>query len=197
MDGPEIKMVVGLGNPGKKYVDTRHNVGFRVIDSLAESLKIEVRKKRFGACLGSGEFADKKVILLKPMQFMNCSGEVVATAAGFYKLASSNLLVVNDDMALPLGRIRVRMKGSSGGHNGLADVIEKLGTENISRLRIGIGQSNEETAYDYVLSKPTKAEELLLDEAIVKARDAVLCWIEYGIKATMNKFNPPEADRLL
>jgi PTH1 family peptidyl-tRNA hydrolase len=190
-------MVVGLGNPGKEYVDTRHNVGFRVIDSLGESLKIEVRKKRFGACLGSGEFVDKKVILLKPMQFMNCSGEVVAAAAGFYKLALSNLLVVSDDMALSPGRIRVRMKGSAGGHNGLADVIDKLGTENISRLRIGIGQSNKETAYDYVLSKPTKAEGQLLNEAIAKARDAVLCWIEYGIKATMNKFNPPEADRLL
>jgi PTH1 family peptidyl-tRNA hydrolase len=191
MEGPEIKMVVGLGNPGKKYVDTRHNVGFRVIDSLAEALRIDVRKKRFGACLGSGKFADKKLILLKPMQFMNCSGQVVATAAGFYKLALSNLLVVIDDMALPAGRVRVRMRGSAGGHNGLADVVEKLGTENISRLRIGIGQSNEETAYDYVLSKPTEAEWPLLDEAITKAREAVLCWVEYGIKATMNKFNPP------
>ncbi|MGA1979956.1 MAG: aminoacyl-tRNA hydrolase [Sedimentisphaerales bacterium] len=192
MDGPEIKMVVGLGNPGKKYVDTRHNVGFRVIDSLADSLKIDVRKKKFGACLWSGEFADKKLILLKPMRFMNCSGQVVATAAGFYKLALGNLLVAVDDMALVPGRIRVRMKGSAGGHNGLADVIEKLGTENISRLRIGIGQSNsKEAAYDYVLSKPAETEKPLLDEAITKARDAVLYWIEYGIKATMNKFNPP------
>jgi PTH1 family peptidyl-tRNA hydrolase len=186
-----VKMVVGLGNPGKEYVDTRHNIGFRVIDSLAEALKIDVRKKRFSAYLGSGEFADKKLILLKPMRFMNCSGQVVATATGFYKLALSNLLVVTDDMALPPGRIRVRMKGSAGGHNGLADVIEKLGTENISRLRIGIGQSDEEMAYDYVLSKPTKADRPLLDEAITKARDAVLCWVEYGIKATMNEFNPP------
>jgi PTH1 family peptidyl-tRNA hydrolase len=191
MEVPEIKMVVGLGNPGKEYVDTRHNIGFRVIDSLAEALKIDVRKKRFSAYLGSGEFADKKVILLKPMRFMNCSGQVVATATGFYKLALSNLLVVTDDMALPPGRIRVRMKGSAGGHNGLADVIEKLGTENISRLRIGIGQSDEEVAHDYVLGKPTKADRPLLDEAITKARDAVLCWIEYGIRATMNKFNPP------
>jgi PTH1 family peptidyl-tRNA hydrolase len=186
-----VKMVVGLGNPGKEYVDTRHNIGFRVIDSLAEALKIDVRKKRFSAYLGSGEFADKKLILLKPMRFMNCSGRVVATATGFYKLVLSNLLVVTDDMALPPGRIRVRMKGSAGGHNGLADVIEKLGTENISRLRIGIGQSDEEMAYDYVLSKPTKADRPLLDEAITKARDAVLCWVEYGIKATMNEFNPP------
>jgi peptidyl-tRNA hydrolase, PTH1 family len=191
MEVPEIKMVVGLGNPGKEYVDTRHNIGFRVIDSLAEALKIDVRKKRFSAYLGSGEFADKKLILLKPMRFMNCSGQVVATATGFYKLVLSNLLVVTDDMALPPGRIRVRMKGSAGGHNGLADVIEKLGTENISRLRIGIGQSDEEMAYDYVLSKPTKAERPLLDEAITKARDVVLCWVEYGIKATMNEFNPP------
>lgn len=186
-----VKMVVGLGNPGKEYVDTRHNIGFRVIDSLAEALKIDVRKKRFSAYLGSGEFADKKLILLKPIRFMNCSGQVVATATGFYELVLSNLLVVTDDMALPPGRIRVRMKGSAGGHHGLADVIEKLGTENISRLRIGIGQSDEEMAYDYVLSKPKEAERPLLDEAITKARDAVLCWVEYGIRATMNKFNPP------
>ncbi len=184
-------MVVGLGNPGKKYVNTRHNIGFRVIDSLAEALKIDVRKKRFNARLGSGEFAEKKLILLKPMRFMNCSGQVVATATGFYKVASSNLLVVLDDMALPPGKIRLRMKGSAGGHNGLADVIEKLGTENISRLRIGIGPSNEEDAYDYVLGKPAEADKPLLEKAITKARDAVLCWLEYGIRATMNKFNPP------
>lgn len=184
-------MVVGLGNPGKEYVDTRHNIGFGVIDSLAESLKIDVRKKKFSACLGAGEFADKKVILLKPMQFMNCSGQAVATATGFYKLALSNLLVVTDDMALPPGRIRVRMKGSAGGHNGLADVIEKLGTDNINRLRVGIGQNDKKEAYDYVLGKPTEADKPLLEKAITKARDAVLCWVEYGIKATMNKFNPP------
>lgn len=186
-------MVVGLGNPGKEYVGTRHNIGFKVIDALAEALKIEVKKKKFSACFGTGEFADRKLILLKPMQFMNCSGEAVATAAGFYKVAPGNLLVVLDDMALPPGRIRVRMKGSAGGHNGLADVIEKLGTENISRLRIGIGPNNEKEAYDYVLGKPTEAERPLLDEAITKARDAVLCWVEYGIRATMNKFNPPQA----
>lgn len=191
MDGPEIKMVVGLGNPGEKYVDTRHNVGFRVIDSLSEALKIDAKKKKFGAFFGEGEFADKKLILLKPMRFMNCSGEVVATAAGFYRLVLSNLLVVTDDMALPPGRVRIRPKGSSGGHNGLADVIEKLGTENISRLRIGIGQSNNEAAEDYVLSKPAESERPLLDEAIAKARDAVLCWVKYGIETARIKFNPP------
>jgi len=185
-----VKMVVGLGNPGEEYVDTRHNAGFRVIDSLAEALRIDVKKKRFGVCSGSGEFADKKLILLKPMWFMNCSGEVVATAVGFYKVTLGNLLVVTDDMALPPGRVRMRTKGSAGGHNGLADVIEKLGTEDISRLRIGIGQSSKELAYDYVLGKPTESERPLLDEAIAKGRDAVLCWVEYGIETAMNEFNP-------
>jgi len=185
----EIKMVVGLGNPGDEYVDTRHNAGFRVIDLLSCELKIEVRKKKFGACFGQGEFADKKLILLKPLSFMNRSGQVVATAVGFYKLQLDDLLVVTDDMALPPGRIRIRAEGSSGGHNGLADVIEKLGTESIGRLRVGIGQSGEESAEDYVLDKPTRAEKPLLDEAIEMAQEAVLCWVEYGIEAAMNKFN--------
>lgn len=189
MEGPEIKMVVGLGNPGKEYVDTRHNIGFKVIDSLAKALKVDVKKKRFGGCLGSGEVAGRKVLFLKPMRYMNSSGQVVATAAGFYKVVKSNMLVVLDDMALPVGRIRARMRGSAGGHNGLADVVEKLGTENISRLRIGIGQNDEETAYDYVLSEPAAVDRPLLEEAIIKAREAVLYWIEYGIKATMNRFN--------
>ena len=182
-------MVVGLGNPGDEYVDTRHNAGFRAIDSLAEALRIDVKKKKFGACFGEGEFADKKLILLKPIQFMNRSGQVVATAVGFYTLALSDLLVISDDMALSPGRIRIRARGSAGGHNGLVDVIEKLGTENISRLRIGIGQSGEETAEDFVLDKPTEAEKPLLDEGIDRAREAVLSWVEYGVEETMNKFN--------
>jgi len=188
----EIKMVVGLGNPGSKYVDTRHNLGFRAIDSLAKTLKIDVRKKKFGAVYGQGEFADKKLILLKPWQFMNRSGQAVATAMASYKLDTSDLLVITDDMALPPGAIRLRTKGSAGGHNGLADVIEKLGTESIGRLRIGIGMSSveyEETAYDYVLDKPTNHEKLLITEAIERAKKAVLCWVKYGTKKAMNEFN--------
>jgi len=182
-------MVAGLGNPGVEYVDTRHNVGFRVIDSLAAALQIDVRKKKFGAVLGEGEFVDKKLILLKPWRYMNRSGEPVATAVGFYKLDVCDLLIVADDMALEPGRIRIRAQGSSGGHNGLADVIEKLGTEGVGRLRIGIGQSDTEGAVDFVLDKPTEVERPLLDEAIVRARDAALCWVEHGIEATMNEFN--------
>ena len=185
----EIKMVVGLGNPGDEYVDTRHNAGFRVIDLLSCALKIDVRKKKFGACFGQGEFADKKLILLKPWRFMNRSGQVVATAVGFYKLQLDDLLVVTDDLALPPGRIRIRAKGSAGGHNGLADIIEKLGTNEFGRLRVGIGQSSEEEAVKYVLDKPTEQEKPLLDEAVERAREAALCWVEYGIEASMNKFN--------
>lgn len=182
-------MVAGLGNPGVEYVDTRHNVGFRVIDSLAEALQIDVRKKKFGAVFGQGEFGDKKLILLKPWRYMNRSGEPVATAVGFYRLNVCDLLIVADDMALEPGRIRIRAKGSSGGHNGLADVIEKLGTESIGRLRIGIGQSDREDAVDFVLDEPTVEERPLLDEAIARSQEAVLCWVKDGIEAAMNEFN--------
>lgn len=184
-----VKIVVGLGNPGSEYVNTRHNIGFKVIDSLAEQLNINVKKRKFGARFGIGEFSDKKLILLKPWRYMNRSGHPVATAVGFYKLDLNDLLVVLDDMALPPGKIRIRPGGSAGGHNGLDDVIEKLGTEKFSRLRIGIGQSGRENAVDFVLDKPTKEDRVLLDEAVQRAKQAVLSWMENGIDVTMNKFN--------
>jgi PTH1 family peptidyl-tRNA hydrolase len=205
-----LKMVVGLGNPGEEYVDTRHNIGFKVVDSLAERLGVKVKKRKFGARpvrngifravklpseisngarFGEAEFADKKLILLKPWLFMNCSGQAVVSAVGFYKLPLSNLLVVTDDMALEPGRIRIRAKGSAGGHNGLVDIIEKLGTSEFARCRVGIGNCGEQVAYDYVLDKPTETEKPLLDEAIGRAREAVLCWIEFGIDRAMNEFN--------
>jgi len=182
-------MVVGLGNPGKEYADTRHNIGFKVIDSLAEQLKIKVRKKKFGAIFGEGKFADKKLILLKPWRWMNNSGQVVATTIGFYKLARADLLVVLDDMALTPGTIRIRKKGSAGGHKGLLDIIEKLGTNQFGRLRVGIGHHGEDDAIDYVLDRPSEAEKPLLNEAIDRAKDAVLCWVEWGIEQAMNRFN--------
>ena len=185
----EIRMVVGLGNPGKEYADTRHNIGFRVVDSVADELGITIKKKKFGAAFGQGEFSDKKLILLKPLQFMNRSGQAVATACGFYKLEVSKVLIITDDMSLEPGRLRIRRAGSSGGHNGLADIIEKLGTEKINRLRIGIGQSGRETTVDFVLDRPTETERPLLDEAVVKAKEAVRCWIENGVETAMNMFN--------
>ena len=185
----DMKIVVGLGNPGDEYVNTRHNLGFKVIDSLAKSVNIEVKQRKFSARFGSGEFSDNKLILLKPWQFMNRSGQAVATALGFYKLSAGDLLVITDDMDLEPGRIRIRAKGSAGGHNGLADIIEKLGTNEFARCRVGIGRSSADDAVDHVLDKPAKEEEPLLDEAIERARKAVFCWIEYGTEKTMNEFN--------
>jgi PTH1 family peptidyl-tRNA hydrolase len=185
----DIKMVVGLGNPGDRYVDTRHNMGFMVVDLLADVLKIEVKKSKFGARFGLGEFAEKKLILLKPWQFMNRSGQAVATAAGFYKLDVGDMLVVSDDLDLEPGRIRLRAKGSAGGHNGLADIAQKLGTNDFARCRVGIGRSDRQESVSYVLDRPAEDEKPLLAEAIERARDAVFCWIEHGIETAMNKFN--------
>ncbi|MGB2865791.1 MAG: aminoacyl-tRNA hydrolase [Sedimentisphaerales bacterium] len=185
----DTRMIVGLGNPGDEYADTRHNTGFKVIDSLAETVGIKVKKRKFGARFESSEFAGKKLILLKPWQFMNRSGQAVATAAGFYKLNIGELIVVTDDMDLEPGKIRVRAKGSAGGHNGLTDIIQKLGTNEFARCRVGIGRNIAADTVGYVLDKPQEDEKQLLTAAVERARDAVLCWIEYGIETAMNKYN--------
>ncbi|MGA2093672.1 MAG: aminoacyl-tRNA hydrolase [Sedimentisphaerales bacterium] len=184
-----MQMIVGLGNPGKKYAETRHNVGFKVIDLLGGVLGIEVNKKGFGGKLGKGEYAGKQVVLLKPQQYMNLSGMPVAEAVGFYKLDLNDVLVVLDDMWLEPGQIRLRAKGAAGGHNGLADVIEKLGTENVSRLRVGIGQAPADGAVDYVLGEPDKKDAELVNQGVQRAKEAAICWLEEGIEAAMTKFN--------
>ena len=194
-----MKLIVGLGNPGLEYANTRHNLGFKVIESLEAVLGVEVRRRKFGARVGAAEYAGKKLLLVKPWRFMNRSGQAVATALGFYKLGAGDLLVISDDLALEPGRVRVRAKGSAGGHNGLADIIEKLGTSQFGRCRIGIGQCPSPVAVDYVLAEPAEDEKPLLNEAIVLARDAVLCWVEFGIDEAMSRFNraatsPDEGD---
>jgi PTH1 family peptidyl-tRNA hydrolase len=188
-DMAEVRMIVGLGNPGTEYAGTRHNVGFDVIDSLAAQLGIEVKKKKFGAMFGQGEFDGIGLMLLKPQEYMNRSGQAVATAAGFYKLERENIVVVTDDMALEPGRIRFRKKGSSGGHNGLKDIISRLGTDEFARLRIGIGQSGREAAESYVLRRPSAEDRELIDDAAKRASQAIACWIKEGADAAMNKFN--------
>jgi PTH1 family peptidyl-tRNA hydrolase len=190
-----MQMIVGLGNPGKKYAETRHNVGFKVIDLLGGVLGIEVGKKGFGGQVGKGEYTGKQVILLKPQQYMNLSGMPVAEAVGFYKLNLKDVLVVLDDMWLEPGQIRLREKGSAGGHNGLADVIEKLGTENVSRLRVGIGQAPSDGAVDYVLSEPDRKDAAMVNEGIQQAKEAAICWLEEGIETAMTKFNRSIKDK--
>ena len=188
----DMRMVVGLGNPGDEYINTRHNTGFKVIDSISRVLDIEVKKTKFGARFGTGEFENKKLILLKPWNYMNRSGQAVATAVGFYKLEINNLLVITDDLAIEPGHIRLRAKGSSGGHNGLADIIEKLGTDEFARCRVGIGRTDNDVfqnQVDYVLDEPDENQKPLLAKAIQQARDAILCWMEYDIETAMNKYN--------
>jgi len=183
------KLIVGLGNPGRGYAETRHNVGFQVIDCLAGGLGIAIRRKRFGGYWGQGEYEGKDVLLLKPWRFINRSGSVVAAAVGFYKLDLADMLVVVDDMSLEPGRIRIRGKGSAGGHNGLADIIERLGNEEFSRLRIGIGTSGEQSAVNFVLGRPSESEKKELKQAIARAKDAVLCWVTDGLEPAMNRYN--------
>jgi PTH1 family peptidyl-tRNA hydrolase len=190
----EIRLVVGLGNPGPEYTETRHNLGFKVIEALELTLGIEVRQRKFNARIGAGRHRGQKVILMKPWTFMNRSGEPVAAAVGFYKLDLRDLMIVVDDMALEIGSIRVRASGSAGGHNGLADIIEKLGTDAFARCRVGIGARRRPDAVEHVLGRPESEEKPVLNRAILRARDAALCWLEYGVDKTMNEFNrTPEA----
>jgi PTH1 family peptidyl-tRNA hydrolase len=185
----DIRLIAGLGNPSLEYEGTRHNIGFEVVDLLIKRLKVELNRKKFGAAFGQVEFEDKKLILLKPLLFMNNSGQVVATAANFYKLTADRILVITDDMALEPGMIRLRAAGSAGGHNGLADIIEKLGTDKFGRLRIGIGNRGQTTGRDYVLTKPDQTEKKLIDAAITEASEAVLVWVSEDIETAMNRFN--------
>jgi len=189
-------MVVGLGNPGKRYADTRHNVGFRVVDRLARSLgrdsaagPVTFKRKKFGAMVACGLFSGRRLILVKPWRFMNLSGAATAAAADFYGIAVSDILVVSDEMALPAGALRIRPSGSAGGHKGLLVFIVSLGTENVGRLRVGIGSAGCRPGRDYVLDKPAADDKALLDEAIHRAAEAVLCWVELGVDIAMNRYN--------
>lgn len=185
----DIKIIVGLGNPGSEYADTRHNAGFWVVDSLAKMLGADVKQKKFGALFGQYEYKGKKLIFIKPQDYMNRSGQAVATAVGFYKVPLEDILVISDDMALEAGRIRIRPGGSAGGQKGLADVIGKLGTDKFSRLRVGIGASGIIPGHSYVLARPSKEQIPLLEDAVERAGQAVLCWVEDGVEKAMCRFN--------
>lgn len=189
-----MKLIVGLGNPGAKYAGTRHSVGFDVVDILASRWEIGLTVEKFHAWFGRSEFHGERVVLLKPTTFMNRSGQAVLAAGRFYKLELEDLLVVTDDLALPVGRLRMRAAGSSGGHNGLQSIVDRLGTDEWSRLRIGIGGAVGEPSR-YVLSRFDNTEEEVMRRARARAADAVECWIEHGVDLTMTRFNsepPPE-----
>jgi PTH1 family peptidyl-tRNA hydrolase len=189
-----VKLVVGLGNPGRRYARSRHNVGFRVLDAVAARARAGPAEERFAGRFTECTLAGERVGLLAPETFMNRSGEAVAEAlAGLPGVdPAADLLVVFDDADLPLGRLRLRARGSSGGHNGLADVLAKLGSEAVPRLRFGIGRPLVPTGtVEFVLSPFAPDEEAVLAHALPRAADAVTCFVADGIGAAMNRFNGP------
>ena len=191
---PPIRLIAGLGNPGSEYAATRHNIGFMVVDQLAaqfgstwEKSVPQAREDALSAKCGA-------VLLIKPMSFMNRSGYPLFAVAQFYKIEPQQILIVLDDLALPLGRLRLRAHGRSGGHNGLESIIIQFGTEEIPRLRVGIGQAPREGCVDYVLNRFFDEEKPLVRSTIGRAVDAVKCAIDNGLVSAMNTFNKTETE---
>lgn len=196
-----MKLLVGLGNPGSQYRDTRHNVGFHVIDELARRWHIDAWRERFDALTAKTAHGGEPVVLAKPVTFMNLSGTAVAGLAGFYKIEPVDMLIVADDVALPLGRLRVRRGGSDGGHNGLRSVSQQLGTQAFPRLRLGVGRPPSHQASagqagdqrrdlsDHVLGRFQPAERESVAAAVLRAADAAEVFVLEGIERVMNVFN--------
>ncbi|MGL4462746.1 MAG: aminoacyl-tRNA hydrolase, partial [Planctomycetia bacterium] len=181
-----MHLVVGLGNPGDRYKSTRHNIGFRALDRLAEVNGAAAWQTRFDALVVDCLVENEKTLLVKPQTFMNASGRSVRKAIDFYKATPADLLVVCDDFSLPLGRLRLRAKGSSGGQNGLKDIIAHLGTEEFPRLRVGIGEPGGRDPAAFVLSEFSVAEKPAVEETLIEVVRAVECWRRVGLEAAMN-----------
>ncbi len=185
-----MHLVVGLGNPGKKYELTRHNAGFLAVDMLAARLGVKIEKIKFGSLIGEAAFEESKLILMKPQTFMNLSGEAVRSAVEYYKIPVENVVVVYDDIDISVGSLRVRAKGSAGTHNGMRNILYHLETENFPRVRIGIGgDKHGAELYEYVLARFAKDEEQPLYDSLKRAADAVLCIVRSGVDAAMNQYN--------
>lgn len=183
-------LIVGLGNPEDKYSNTRHNMGFDVINELSKECDIKVSKSKFDAFYGMGEINGKKVILAKPQTYMNLSGESIIKFKKFYRLSNKNIIVIYDDMDLNIGDIRLKAKGGPGTHNGMKSVVDNLNTEEFIRVRVGIGiPKYKDDIINYVLEQVPKREREILDESIIKAKDSIIEILENGIDRAMNKFN--------
>lgn len=192
-----MKLIVGLGNPGRDYVNNRHNAGFKCVDLFAREHGISLTQRGARSKLGPGEVAGTKIVLAKPQTFMNLSGEAVSALMHRYKLSPQDILVIHDDLDLPLGKIRIRERGSSGGHNGLKSIIARLGTQDFPRIRVGIspaedsdiGSEPKVDAIEHVLGDFTEAEKTVMREVYVKVAAAIECVLSEGIAAAMNKYN--------
>jgi PTH1 family peptidyl-tRNA hydrolase len=185
-----VKLIAGLGNPGAKYEGTRHNIGFRVIDALARRWSVDQWREQHQALVARVREGEEPVLLAKPVTFMNLSGDAVAGLAGFYKVAVPDVLVVFDEAALPLGRLRAGRGGSAGGHNGLKSVIARLGTTEVPRLRIGVGRGDaRRDLADHVLGTFEAEERDQVEAAVLRAADAAVTFVTDGIERVMNAFN--------
>lgn len=187
-------IIAGLGNPTREYEKTRHNVGFDVIDVLADKFGTTVEEKKFSGLYGRTIIAGEKVILLKPQTFMNLSGESVRAAADFYKIDPDHIIVIYDDISLDVGQLRIRTKGSAGGHNGIKSIIAHLGTQEFPRIKVGVGDKPPRMDLaDYVLSRFSKEDRGLMEDAFKEAAQAVEVMLSQGADAAMNQFNGHKA----
>lgn len=184
-----MKLIVGLGNPGIKYSNTRHNVGFMTLDAISRNLNESFNKEKFQGSFFKKKINNEDIIFLKPLKYMNLSGEVVRDFVQFYKIAIKDILIICDDLDMNLGKIRLRAKGTSGGHNGLKNIFDMLGTDQIQRLKIGISNNKNMDTKDYVLGKFNKEDEILIYKKVEMASKIVLEWLDNDITYLMSKYN--------
>ncbi len=184
-----MKLVVGLGNPGARYARNRHNVGFIVADAFARAHRARFARKRFNAEIAEGKIAAARVLIAKPQTYMNLSGEAVGKLFAFYKVAPADLLVIYDDLDLPLGKLRLRADGSAGGHHGMESIVARIGTREFPRLRIGIGRPTPDADVGHVLGNFRDDEKEMADDAVARAVNAIEVWLERGMVVAMNRFN--------
>ncbi len=184
-----MKLIVGLGNPGREYVHTRHNAGFEVMDAIADHVSADISQKKFKALIDKVRIGNESVLLMKPQTYMNNSGEAVRAAMDFYHLTPQDLLVIYDDMDMPVGRLRLRQKGSAGGHNGIKSIIAHIHTQEFDRIRVGIDKDARIPTVDWVLGKIRKEEEEEDSKAVKLAKDAAVYAMSHSFAETMNQFN--------
>lgn len=190
MEVGEMKCIVGLGNPGKQFEYTRHNIGFEVIDELARLFSIPLDQSKHKGLYGIGFYKGEKVLLLKPLTYMNLSGESIRAIMDYYQIDLEDLIVIYDDLDLPVGKVRLRQKGSAGGHNGIKSTIAHLGTQQFNRIRIGIDRpQNGMQITDYVLGRFSKEEQMAILESVKKSADACEAWLNIPFLQVMNEFN--------
>jgi PTH1 family peptidyl-tRNA hydrolase len=183
------KLIVGLGNPGKEHARNRHNVGFQVVDRLAARYSLKFDKMEFHSLLSAGEMEGLPVLLLKPLTYMNNSGKAVRPVQSKYRIGTQDMLIIYDDLDLPLGKTRIRERGGSGGHKGMESIIASLGTRSIARIRVGIGRPGSESPEEYVLQDFSLVEGIIVSDVLEKAVEAVVSFLRDGIEPTMSRFN--------